>query len=357
MFRIPVYSLRQHAPPHIIFGGTLMKSMSALVTAMALVLGLALGASAAPLANCSKKVESFDFVVDYSGSMMMSYPKLKKVKVEAAKSIMQSINDKIPALAYAGGLHTVAPASTVVEHGPWDRAAMARGITKLRSNFEIVGRMTPMGDGFKAHAGLLSGMKRNAALILFSDGDNNRGMDLVAEIQNIYQTQRDVVVHIVSFADTRNGKATLDRVAALNKDTLYVDAGELGTSEAAVEKFVKEIFCAEDDEVIVLRGVNFAFDSYALDNRAMGILNEAAVLIKNNPDKPVRLEGWTDYIGSDEYNAKLSQRRADSVKSYLAKQGVPAARITAIGKGKSYKYDNNTAEGRYMNRRTEVLTD
>ena len=326
-----------------------------LVTA-ALVLGGAFAATAAPVTSCSKKVESVDFVVDYSGSMMMGYAKLKKVKVEVAKSLLISINDKMPALNYDAGLHTVAPASTIVPQGPWDRAAMARGIVKLRSNLDIVGRMTPMGDGVKAHTNLFSGMKRKAAVILFTDGDNNRGIDPVAEVQQIYQTQRDIVFHVVSFADNKNGKATLDRIAALNKDTIYVDAFELASNEAALDKFVKGVFCAED-EVIVLRGVNFAFDSYALDSKAMGILNEAAALIKSKPGKPVTLQGWTDYIGSDAYNAKLSQRRADSVKSYLVQQGVSASRITAVGKGKSYKYDNKTEDGRYMNRRTEVSTD
>jgi OOP family OmpA-OmpF porin len=71
----------------------------------------------------------------------------------------------------------------------------------------------------------------------------------------------------------------------------------------------------------------------------------------------IAIEGWTDSLGSDAYNRELSQRRADSVKDYLTRQGVPASRLTAIGKGKSSKYDNTTAEGRSMNRRIELLTD
>jgi OOP family OmpA-OmpF porin len=332
-----------------------MRSLPIFLVTVALVLGGAFAAMAAPLANCAKKVESFDFVVDHSGSMLMSYPKLKKDKIDVAKSLIVSINDKIPALSFDGGLHTVAPSATIVRQGAWDRAALGKSVAKIRSNLEILGRMTPLGDGLKAQESVFAGMKRNAAVILFTDGENNRGSDPVAAVQNIYQAQRDLVFHIVSFADTKEGKATLDRIAALNKGTVYVEAHALAANEAALDKFVRDVFCA-GDEVIVLRGVNFAFNSYALDNKAMGILKEATALIKGKSGKVV-LHGWTDAIGSDEYNLKLSQRRADSVESYLTKQGVPASRLTAIGKGKSFKYDNKTAEGRYMNRRTEVLTD
>ena len=45
------------------------------------------------------------------------------------------------------------------------------------------------------------------------------------------------------------------------------------------------------------------------------------------------------------------------MKDYLGQQGIPASRVTAIGKGKSFKYDNNTDDGRYLNRRTEISFD
>lgn len=328
-----------------------MKSVRLLVLAAALVLSYAVAAAAAPV--CNKKIESFDFVVDYSGSMMMQNAQLKKVKMEVAKTALKRVNAAIPALDYYGGLHTISPNGTIIEQGPWNRADMDAGISKLKSNFDTFGRMTSMGDGLQVYTPFFNAMKKPGAVILVTDGDNNRGLNLVDIARELYAAQRGVTLHIISLADTSTGEANIKALAALNPDTVVVRAEELATSDAAVERFVLAVYCQEET-VIVLRGVNFAFDSYALDGKAMGILNEAAEIIKSNPNKRVILTGWTDSKGTDAYNAKLSQNRANSVKSYLAKQGIPASRMTAIGKGKSFKYDNNTEEGRYMNRRTEL---
>jgi len=68
------------------------------------------------------------------------------------------------------------------------------------------------------------------------------------------------------------------------------------------------------------------------------------------------VEGYTDNIGSDEYNQKLSEERADSVRDFLVKQSVPDNNITAQGYGKTHPVaDNSTNSGRAENRRVELV--
>ena len=332
-----------------------MKTLRYLALAAVLVLGLAAAATAAD-STCNKKINSFDFVVDYSGSMMMTNKQLKMDKVLVAKNVLKRVNDAIPALDFNGGLHTITPNGVIIPQGPWDRAAMNAGLDKLKSGFQIFGRMTGMGTGLQKYEPFISSMQSPSALILVTDGDNNRGASVVDVARQLYSTQRDLTIHVISLADNAKGEAIIKELAALNPDTVVVRAEELATSDAAVEKFVLSVFC-KDEDVIVLRGVHFAFNSYKLDSKAQGILDEAATLIKANPNKHVVLKGWTDYIGSDAYNKVLSQNRANAVKNYLEQQGIPASRMTAIGCGKSFKYDNHTEEGRYMNRRVEISFD
>ncbi|MBQ1331139.1 MAG: hypothetical protein IIY31_05810, partial [Desulfovibrio sp.] len=138
-----------------------MKSLRYLVLAAALVLSYAVAAAAAPI-NCTKKIESFDMVVDYSGSMMMTNKKLKKDKVLVAKDIMHRINAAIPNQPFMAGLHTITPDGTLYPQAEWDRGAYDIAIDKLKSNFQIFGRMTAMGDSLDKYQAYLSGMKRAA---------------------------------------------------------------------------------------------------------------------------------------------------------------------------------------------------
>jgi outer membrane protein OmpA-like peptidoglycan-associated protein len=107
---------------------------------------------------------------------------------------------------------------------------------------------------------------------------------------------------------------------------------------------------------IVLRGVHFDFDKAIVRSDSVPILREAANTLKENPAVNVIVEGHTDSLGTEQYNQRLSVRRAEAVKDYLVKLGVAANRLTVRGKGESQPVaSNDTEEGRAENRRVELL--
>ncbi|MEW6702824.1 MAG: OmpA family protein, partial [Bacteroidota bacterium] len=107
----------------------------------------------------------------------------------------------------------------------------------------------------------------------------------------------------------------------------------------------------------VLVGVNFDFNSAKLTAESYPILYDAAKTLLKNPQIKVEIQGYTDNIGSESYNKKLAQKRADVVKNYLVSKGVAAARLNAVGYGESSPVaDNKTSDGRAMNRRIEFKT-
>ena len=79
----------------------------------------------------------------------------------------------------------------------------------------------------------------------------------------------------------------------------------------------------------------FGFDKYNLRPEAITTLNDLSAKLSQSNVQSVRVEGNTDFMGSDKYNQALSERRANTVANYLVQQGVPAERISAVGLGES----------------------
>ena len=106
---------------------------------------------------------------------------------------------------------------------------------------------------------------------------------------------------------------------------------------------------------IVLRGVNFDFDKSNIRSDARVILDEAVATLKSEPDIRVSVEGHTDAIGSDAYNERLSERRANAVAEYLSRAGIARGRLSTEGLGESKPVASNMDEdGRAQNRRVEL---
>ena len=85
---------------------------------------------------------------------------------------------------------------------------------------------------------------------------------------------------------------------------------------------------------------------------------EVAEVVKGYARRPVRVEGHTDSVASDDYNQKLSERRAEAVRAWLAAKGIEPSRLQTRGFGESKPVaDNATPEGRQKNRRVEVIIE
>jgi outer membrane protein OmpA-like peptidoglycan-associated protein len=102
-------------------------------------------------------------------------------------------------------------------------------------------------------------------------------------------------------------------------------------------------------------GFMFAHDSDEITSDTRGNLAKLATTLKKYDDTNILIEGHTDATGTDEYNKKLSEERADAVKDFLKAEGVASKRIADIGYGESQPIaDNQTTDGRQKNRRVEV---
>jgi outer membrane protein OmpA-like peptidoglycan-associated protein len=108
--------------------------------------------------------------------------------------------------------------------------------------------------------------------------------------------------------------------------------------------------------IVSMPDVLFDFNKYTLKPEARERLAKISGIVLAYPDLKLDIEGHTDAIGSDEYNQTLSEKRADSVRGYLVSSGVVPDHVSAVGLGKANPVaDNNTAAGRALNRRVEMV--
>jgi len=114
-------------------------------------------------------------------------------------------------------------------------------------------------------------------------------------------------------------------------------------------------FTVTSDSVSAPAETLFAFDSAELSPEADPALTGALHLAKSHPHQAITVTGYTDSIGSVDYNDALSAARATSVVTWLTAHGVDAARLTAVGAGATgFVATNNTPEGRAQNRRVVI---
>jgi OmpA-OmpF porin, OOP family len=157
-------------------------------------------------------------------------------------------------------------------------------------------------------------------------------------------------------ADINDVRGKADR-AQSQADQALSRADQANTRVSGAEQSVNDLRSNLDNYTLQnTASVRFAFDSYQLTPEAKASLDQLAAQIKDRDNFFLEIQGFADGIGSDAYNNELTQRRADSVRRYIAEQHtIPLYRMHILGFGKIRPVaDNKTAEGRAENRRVEI---
>lgn len=112
----------------------------------------------------------------------------------------------------------------------------------------------------------------------------------------------------------------------------------------------------EFSETPLLKDCHFEFDRYDITSKARGILAENAKILKKMPKSKIQIEGHCDERGTKEYNLALGERRAASVKNYLASLGVPEEILSTISYGEEMPIDSRSNEDAWAkNRRAHFI--
>lgn len=150
------------------------------------------------------------------------------------------------------------------------------------------------------------------------------------------------------------------RIAAVEADRLRMQAENDKNQLRAqlLQQFNSVLPTRETPRGLVVQMQDVLFDTgkYTLKDMAQIALARISGIVVSHPGLNLQIEGYTDSVGSDEYNQKLSEQRSNAVRDFLLRQGINTQTMTAVGYGKNYPVaPNDTAAGRKQNRRVEMV--
>jgi outer membrane protein OmpA-like peptidoglycan-associated protein len=131
----------------------------------------------------------------------------------------------------------------------------------------------------------------------------------------------------------------------------------ISSNEAKSIDSVSEVITERQKIIPEKLMVYFEFDKYDFKSEIVTVnyLNDSKKYLDQNLQSKLNITGYTDAVGTDEYNMDLGYRRAKSVQNYFMNKGIPAEKFIIASKGeKEPAGDNNTTSGRAKNRRTSI---
>ena len=339
-------------------------------------------------------VDTFVILMDASSSMAEKYQDAHKITL--AKKVVSGINATLPpidakaALVAFGSGECLEKQHALALFGPapFSQSEMAAGLDSLK----CVGGTSPMYDGTELAGQKLQESLGQTALVVVSDGEDINKDAVMQSVQALKDAMGDrLCIYTVQVGDDAKGTQLMQGIAEVGGCGFAVNADEI-TDPNAMADFVTKVFLAPAPAPVAvtpldsdgdgvpddidqcpgtpagakvndvgcwhLAGDTVLFDFASAEINDTSLLEEALVILKENPDLTGDVVGHTCSIGPEAYNQGLSERRANAVRDWFIENGIAPERIRAVGYGETRPIaSNDTEEGRRKNRRVELHPD
>ncbi|MFQ5788168.1 MAG: OmpA family protein [Thermodesulfobacteriota bacterium] len=344
------------------------------------------------------KIDNFIIVLDSSSSMSVIYEDGNRgySKFRVAKDIVRQMNNTMPEMDINGAIPTFGhgvsdpfkQTETVYGMTTYSRSGLEQSLNSVKSPAE---GNSPAGLAMESISNIIENTEGEFAVIIISDGENleDNPMTKIRSLKNRYADR--ICLYTIWVGNKPEGKTFMEKLAGEMGCGFSTSVNEIASSKD-MENFVREVFLTTDrtmavdmdidsdgdgdgvyddsDEcpdtprgVIVdtrgcwvVMGVKFEYKKWNIQPQFNSNLDNVVKILERNPGLKIRIEGHTDDIASMEYNLRLSEKRAQSIKDYLVEMGINQSRITTAGLGYTQPIaSNDTEEGRALNRRAEII--
>ncbi len=317
-----------------------------------------------------KTADNFIVLHDSSSSMSDKYGSTDMMEIEAERQILKEKVSTLPELDWQAGIYSFTPGwawhdlKTHLSMRTYSKDEFTSAVealpTKPRGNTRLKGAMVGLEE-------VLAGLQGKTVVFVFTDGQysSQPGFPAPGTTAKRLAEKYDVCFQVISTDEDKAQYEAVMNIAKASECSGTIPFSQLlGHPEwmtdvlFRVEKKTKIAVKPKEKATGKLQGaVLFAFDSSAINEVAAKELIELSIFLNLNKDKRVVLAGHTDSVGTEDYNMQLSQRRAESARTYLhEKMGIDKSRITLSWFGKSDPVaSNDSEEGRMKNRRVSIV--
>ena len=288
------------------------------------------------------------FLLDTSSSTNDIYPASGKTIVETMKQELGDRNTWFPNLGHQIGIYTYTGWKDNYPVALYDRDQVGAALATL----PVKGKgPTPLRNGLLQLDKVLSGLQGRTAVFAFWDGEYT-GPNPVDTALSLAK-KHDVCFYVVSSAKPARQAELAKNVSTINNCSRVIPLADFFAHPEYSSAALWDVKVTE--HVVPQNSLNFTFNGTELDAGDKAHLDEIAAFMGTHQDIHLVAAGYTDDVGSRNYNEGLSRKRAEMVGNYLTGKGVDPSRIVLLWHGLTNPIvPNDSPENRAKNRRVEV---